>query len=165
MPDGRGVVYVSTVDNYLYLYDLATRRSRKIIDEPTLAPLNTVSPDGKWLVYQSSASADLSIKARLIDGGETRVVIATPGQSNAHPIVSPSGRWFYYQANHKNLYRLPGPAQGWRTAEPQKVTNWPESGLFIEDPRISADGRQLIYSRGRITGDLWLLRFSTGGSK
>ncbi|MDQ5858214.1 MAG: hypothetical protein M3542_08075, partial [Acidobacteriota bacterium] len=57
------------------------------------------------------------------------------------------------------LYRLPGPAQGWRKAEPQKVTNFRESGLFIEDPRLSMDGKQLIYSRGRITGDLWLLKF------
>ncbi|MEO8348216.1 MAG: protein kinase [Acidobacteriota bacterium] len=164
-PDGRGIVYVSTVDNHLYLYDPTTRRGRKVTDEPTLAPLNTVSPDGKWLVYQSSGSADLSIHARLIDGGETRVVVATPGQANAHPIISPSGNWFYYQADHKNLYRLPGPAQGWRKAEPQKVTNFPESGLFIEDPRISMDGKQLIYSRGRITGDLWLLRFRKSGSK
>jgi len=27
------------------------------------------------------------------------------------------------------------------------------------------DGKQLIYSRGRITGDLWLLRFPKTGSK
>jgi hypothetical protein len=40
-----------------------------------------------------------------------------------------------------------------------KVTDFPESGLFIEDPLISPDGNQLIYSRGKITGDLWLLRF------
>jgi hypothetical protein len=43
-----------------------------------------------------------------------------------------------------------------------KVTNFPESGLFIEDPRLSMDGKQLIYSRGRITGDVWLLKFGKG---
>jgi hypothetical protein len=80
-------------------------------------------------------------------------------------MVSPSGNWVYYQVDHKNIYRLPGPAQGWRKAEPQKITDFPESGLFIEDPRLSMDGKQLIYSRGRITGDLWLLRFPTNGSK
>jgi eukaryotic-like serine/threonine-protein kinase len=165
MPDSRGFVHVSTGDNYLYLYDLATRRERKVTDEPTLAPLSIVSPDGKWLVYQSSAEADISIRARPIDGGETRVVIGTPNRANYHPMVSPSGNWVYYQVDHKNIYRLPGPAQGWRKAEPQKITNFRESGLFIEDPRLSMDGKQLIYSRGKITGDLWLLKFPSERGK
>jgi Tol biopolymer transport system component len=165
MPDSRRVVHVSTVDNYLYLYDPATRREQKLTDEPTRAPLNIVSPDGKWLVYQSSAEADISIRARPIDGGETRVVISTPNRANYHPMLSPSGNWVYYQVDHKNIYRLPGPAQGWRKAEPQKITNFSESGLFIEDPRLSPDGRQLIYSRGKIVGDLWLYRFPKRGTK
>jgi serine/threonine protein kinase len=166
MPDNRGLVYCSTADRYLYLYDLATRRSRKVTDEPTMAPLNTVSPDGRWIVYQSSAESSITIRARPIDGGETRVVAATPGQmGSGHPMLSPSGNWFYYQVDHKNVYRVPGPAQGWRKAEPVKVTNFPEFGLFIEDPRLSMDGKQLIYSRGKITGDLWLLRFGEPGPK
>ena len=158
LPDGRRIVHVSTVDHYLYLYDLETRRGRRVTEEPTQAPLSTVSPDGKWLVYQSSAAADISIRARPIDGGETRVVIATPNRANYHPMVSTSGNWLYYQVDHKNIYRLPGPSQGWRKAEPQKITDFPESGLFIEDPLLSRDGKQLLYSRGKITGDLWLLR-------
>jgi hypothetical protein len=165
MPDSRRIVHVSTVDNYLYLYDPETRRDQKLTEEPTQAPLNIVSPDGKWLVYQSSAEADISIRARPIDGGETRIVIGTPNQANYHPMLSPTGNWLYYQVDHKNIYRLPGPAQGWRKAEPQKVTNFPESGLFIEDPRLSMDGKQLIYSRGKIIGDLWLYRFPQRGSK
>ena len=164
-PDSRGVVHLSTVDNYLYLYDIATGRKRRVSGEPTLAPLNIVSPDGKWVVYQSSAEADISIRAHAIEGGETRVVVSEPGQGLMHPLVSPSGNWFYYQPNHKNLYRLPGPAQGWRKAEPQKITSFPESGLFIEDPRLSPDGKLLLYSRGRITGDLWLLKLGGGPSK
>jgi Tol biopolymer transport system component len=164
-PDSRGVVHVSTEDNYLYLHDIATGRKRRVSGEPTLAPLNIVSPDGKWVVYQSSAEPDISIRARAIEGGETRIVASEPGQGLMHPLVSPSGNWFYYQPNHKNLYRLPGPAQGWRKAEPVKVTNFPESGLFIEDPRLSMDGKQLIYSRGRITGDLWLLKLGAASKK
>jgi serine/threonine protein kinase len=164
-PDSRGVVHVSTEDNYLYLHDIATGSKRRVSGEPTLAPLNIVSPDGKWVVYQSSAEPDISIRARAIEGGETRIVASEPGQGLMHPLVSPSGNWFYYQPNHKNLYRLPGPAQGWRKAEPQKITNFPESGLFIEDPRLSMDGKQLIYSRGRITGDLWLLKLGAASKK
>ena len=160
MPDSRGITYASMADFHLHHFDLATRKSRRVTDEETRAPLHIVSADGKWIVYQSSAQSSLTIHARPIDGGETLVVAATPGQmGSGHPMLSPSGNWFYYQVDHKNVYRLPGPSQGWRKAEPQKVTNFPESGLFIEDPRLSMDGKQLIYSRGKITGDLWLLRF------
>jgi eukaryotic-like serine/threonine-protein kinase len=163
MPDSQGITYSSLSDFYLYHFDLATRRSRRVTDEETRAPLHLVSNDGKWIVYQSSAQSSITIHAHPIDGGETRVVAAAPGQmGSGHPMLSPSGNWFYYQVDHKNVYRLPGPSQGWRKAEPQKVTNFPESGLFIEDPRLSMDGRELIYSRGKITGDLWLLRFGKG---
>ncbi|HEX9149521.1 MAG TPA: hypothetical protein VF958_10210, partial [Thermoanaerobaculia bacterium] len=166
MPDSRGITYSSLSDFYLYHFDLATRRSRRVADEETRAPLHLVSNDGKWIVYQSSAQSSITIHAHPIDGGETRVVASTPGQmGSGHPMLSPSGNWFYYQVDHKNVYRLPGPSQGWKKAEPQKVTNFPESGLFIEDPRLSMDGKQLIYSRGKITGDLWLLRFGKPGSK
>jgi Tol biopolymer transport system component len=166
MPDSRGITYSSLSDFYLYHLNLATRKSRRVTDEETRAPLHVVSNDGKWIVYQSSAQSSLTIHARPIDGGETLVVAATPGQmGSGHPMLSPSGNWFYYQVDHKNVYRLPGPSQGWRKAEPQKVTNFPESGLFIEDPRLSMDGKQLIYSRGRITGDLWLLKFPQRSEK
>jgi len=160
MPDSRGITYSSMTDFYLHHLDLATRRSRRVTDDETRAPLHVVSHDGKWIVYQSSAESYLTIRARPIDGGQTVVVASTPGQmGSGHPMLSPSGNWLYYQVDHKNVYRLPGPSQAWRKAEPAKVTNFPESGLFIEDPRLSLDGKQLIYSRGKITGDLWLLKF------
>jgi hypothetical protein len=53
---------------------------------------------------------------------------------------------------------VPGPGQNWRQAEPEKVTNFPESNLYLEDPQISRDGRQLLYSRGRIIGDIWIMK-------
>jgi Tol biopolymer transport system component len=160
MPDSRGITYSSVSDDYLNQLDLATGRSRRVTDEPTQAPLHTVSADGKWIVYQSSAQSSITIHAHPINGGETLVVAAAPGtMGSGHPMLSPSGNWFYYQVDHKNVYRVPGPSQGWRKEDPVKVTSFPESGLFIEDPRLSMDGKQLIYSRGKITGDLWLLRF------
>jgi hypothetical protein len=60
--------------------------------------------------------------------------------------------------DHKNIYRVPGPAQQWRQAEPEKVTSFPESGLFLEDPQISRDGRWLFYSRGRTRSDIWIMK-------
>jgi len=42
-------------------------------------------------------------------------------------------------------------------APPEQVTHYPESGLFLEEPQISADGRRLVYSRIRTAGDLWAI--------
>ena len=85
-----------------------------------------------------------------------------------HPSFSPSGRWLYFQPNHKNVYRVPGPAQQWRRAPPERVTDFPEAGLYLDDPKVSRDGSSLFYTRGRRTGILWLLRLDAsrpGGEK
>jgi len=37
------------------------------------------------------------------------------------------------------------------------VTNFPETGLFLEDAHTSRDGRQLVYSRRRTTSDIWVM--------
>ena len=161
MPSGRAIAYGSVVNrnqNQLNIYDLTTGTSRQLTNEPGVVPIAAVSPDGKWLIYQSNPNGNIDLRAIPVEGGEARVVVATPHQ-DYHPSVSPTGNWLYFQLDHKNIYRVPGPAQNWRNAEPQKVTNFPESGLFLEDPQISRDGRRLIYSHGRITGDLWLVTF------
>jgi Tol biopolymer transport system component len=115
------------------------------------------SPDGRWLVYQFQGAGNVDVHATPMAGGPARVIVATPRQ-DYHPFFSPSGKWMYFQPDHKNLYRVPGPAQDWKQADAVKVTEFPEpAGLFLEDPQISRDGKQLLYSRGKITGDIWLL--------
>jgi Tol biopolymer transport system component len=156
MPDGRSLIYFSLGDRQIYLFDLATNNARRLTDEPKIVQLFAVSADGKWIIFQTLQAGNIDLKSIPIEGGESRTVVATIHQ-DYHPSVSPSGRWLYFQPDHKNLYRVPGPAQGWRQAEPQKVTNFPESGFFFDDPQISTDGRQLLYSRGRVTGDIWMM--------
>ncbi len=155
-PDSRGVVY-SDVDKHKVLYhELGSTTPRTIIDKPNIMPILAVSPDGKWIAYQTTIAGNVDIHAVPFSGGESRAVVSTPRQ-DYHPSFSPSGRWLYFQPDHKNLYRVPGPAQNWRQAAPEKVTNFTESGLLIEDPQISPDGRLLLYSHGRMTADIWVM--------
>ena len=157
LPDGSELVY-QTLKNQIFVYDLASRRSRPIATQPDVVTMPTPSPDAKWIVYQSTSkdAGKVEVHAVGLDGGQPRLVVST-GRQDFHPFFSPSGRWVYFQPNHKNLYRVPGPAQEWQRADPAKMTDFPESGLFLEDPQISRDGKQLLYSRGRITGDIWIL--------
>lgn len=158
LPDGTAILYGSVVDgrNQLFLFHLLDKSSRRLTNEVGTVPIGAFSADGKWLIHQSNASGNIDLRAIPLAGGESSSVVATPHQ-DYHPSISPSGKWLYFQLDHKNIYRVPGPAQDWRKTEPEKMTNFPESGLFLEDPQISRDGRQLLYSRGRITGDIWIL--------
>jgi serine/threonine protein kinase len=161
LPSGAAIAYGFVADggqNQIHIFDLATKSARQLTNERGVVPIYTISPDGKWLIFQSNSSGNIDLHAVPVEGGESRVVVGTAHQ-DYHPFVSPSGKWLYFQLDHKNVYRVPGPAQNWRQAEPEKVTNFPESGLFLEDPQISRDGRQLLYSRGRITGDIWIMSF------
>lgn len=71
---------------------------------------------------------------------------------------SPDGRWIYFQPNHQNIYRMA--AQG---GPAQQVSHFAESGLFIEEPTISPDGRYLLYNGSNGGSSLWLLRI--GGNR
>ena len=158
-PSGLALIYGSVVEgrqNQLVIFDLATKTLRRLTNEPDVVPLSAFSPDGKWVIYQSTQSGNVDLRAVPVEGGESRSVVATAHQ-DYHPFVSPSGKWLYFQLDHKNIYRVPGPTQEWRKGEPEKVTNFPESGLFLEDPQISRDGHWLLYSHGRITGDVWIM--------
>jgi Tol biopolymer transport system component len=157
--DGRGIVSVSPKDRQLYVTDLSTRNSRRLTQERGVMPIIVTSRDGKWAVYQSVQSGDVDLYAVPLEGGVSRPVVAT-SHKEYHPMLSPSGRWLYYLRDHNVIYRVPGPAQDWRQASPEKVIDFRlPSGAFIEDPQITPDGRYLLYARGRFSGDLWLASF------
>jgi Tol biopolymer transport system component len=159
MPDGRAIVGLLLRERQHMLLDVSTGEKRPLTNEQGVMPVVSISSDGRWAAYQSSMSANVDIRAVPVGGGESRAVVTTP-RYDYHPFFSPSGRWLYFGPDHKNIYRVPGPAQDWRQGEPEKVTNFPESGLFLEDPQFSRDGRWLLYSRGRITGDIWVMNLA-----
>jgi Tol biopolymer transport system component len=158
LPDGSGLIY-QNLKNQIFRYDLAGGRSRQISTQPDIVSMHTPSWDGKWIAYQATGkdASNVDVHAVGLDGREPRVVVSTTRQ-DYHPFFSPSGRWVYFQPDHKNIYRVPGPAQDWKPADPVKVTDFPEAGLFLEDPQISRDGKQLLYARGKITSDIWILK-------
>jgi dipeptidyl aminopeptidase/acylaminoacyl peptidase len=158
--DGKGLIYHSVADKQYYLYSLATGESRQITDEPSVGGMVGVSADGQWIAFQPipGLSKDLGARAAPVSGGPSRIPVPSHAHWESHPFFSPSGGWFYFQSEHKNLYRVPGPAQAWKTAPPEKVTDFPETAdFFMEDPQFSADGKQLLFSLGKAHGDIWIL--------
>jgi eukaryotic-like serine/threonine-protein kinase len=115
-----------------------------------------VDSKGQWVVSQVTEGGAFALAAVPISGGTPRVVVPATYEA-FHPFFSPSGRWLYFQHNHKNIFRVPGPAQNWKAATPEKVTDFSGIDLYIEQPTPSRDGSRLLYTRGRRTGDILIL--------
>jgi Tol biopolymer transport system component/serine/threonine protein kinase len=156
-PDGRSLVYAYQKGAYyqLFVLDLASRQERQLTLSASDKYFPAWSPDGRWIVYSSNAGASVQIWRIPMSGGEERIL--TSGYERVgHPFYSPDGRWVYVQPSHLNIYRMA--AAGGAL---QKVTNFPESGLFLEEPTISPDGRWLAYCRSNGGSSLWLLKIES----
>jgi Tol biopolymer transport system component len=154
MPDGKRIL-IPRGDG-VFQFDLA---SNQAIPVPGAVgrTLTLIDPSGQWVVSQVSSGGTYGLTAVPISGGAPRVVV--PAVHDAyHPFFSLSGRWLYFQRNHKNILRVPGPAQDWRAATPEKVTDFSGLDLYIDQPTLAKDGSRLLYTRGRRTGDILILR-------
>jgi Tol biopolymer transport system component len=154
-PSGRALVYGASVNGHsqLFDFDLSTRRVRQLTfssDDKLDAVFSP--PDGRWLVYASNANGSSQLWRIPASGGQPEPL--TKGNDRVrHMFYSPDGRWLYFQPNHLNIYRMP--ADGGAV---QQVTHFRESGLLLEEPTISPDGRYLVYSRSNGGSSLWVLR-------
>jgi TolB protein len=154
---GRSLLYTSVKDhfNQLFILDLPSGRERQLTTSRSDKYEGRWSPDGNWIVFPSNAGGSLQVWKVSAQGGEERK-LTSGDERMRHAFYSPDGRWIYVQPSHRNIYRLP--AEG---GQLRPVTNFPESGLFIEEPTISPDGRFLVYSRSRGGSSLWLLTLGT----
>jgi TolB protein len=156
-PDGRSLVYTYRKDrfNQLFILDMPSGRERQLTTSRSDKWDARWSPDGQWILFPSNAGGSVQAWKVSAQGGEERVL--TSGYERMrHVFWSPDGRSVYVQPSHRNIFRLPadgGPLQ--------RVTNFPESGLFLEEPTISPDGKFLVYARSRGGSSLWLLTLGT----
>jgi Tol biopolymer transport system component len=158
LADGRRMVVQR--GEQLALLDVASGAETPISGAKTRT-LFTVDAQEHWIVMQSSDRGNVDLVAVPLAGGAPRTVVATP-REDYHPMLSSSGRWLYFLPDHANFARVPGPAQGWRSATPEPVTHFTDNDLFLEDPHLAHDGTRLYYLRGRTTADLWVLRLDRG---
>ncbi len=158
-PDSRGLAFGDFEHRSVRVLDLTTKASRVLANEGSIRALQKFSADGKWMVYQAIGERGVQ-ELRVVSTNTTRSrILVSDARENMHPFFSPDDKWVYFGPDHKNVYRVPGPAQDWRSAPPQQVTFFPESNLYLEEPQMSADGQYLYYSRRSISSDLWLGRF------
>ncbi len=152
-PDGRKVLYYARVQEHLQLFEveIATRKTRQLTSSPSDKWAEEWSPDGRSLLYFSTADGTVQVWRMPAAGGKEEQL--TFGHERVrHASYSPDGKWIYVQPSHRNICRIPaggGPMQ--------PVTKFPESGLFLEEPAISPDGRSLLYCKSNGGSSLWLI--------
>jgi Tol biopolymer transport system component len=158
-PDGRRVLVPLTDETGIELFevDLATRKERRLTATPGNKYDGVWSPDGRTLAFTATTGSAVQLWTQPAGGDEARQ-LTFGSERMRHPSFSPDGKWIYVQPSHRNIWRVP--AAGGRL---ERVTDFPESGLFLEEPTLSPDGRALAYARWKGGGSLWLLRL--GGAE
>jgi Tol biopolymer transport system component/tRNA A-37 threonylcarbamoyl transferase component Bud32 len=139
-------------DLQLFLLDMKTRKQEPLTSSPgNKWPGEGWSPDGKWITYFSNKGGSIQVWRVPAEGGREEQLTFGDDRMR-HAFYSRDGKWLYVQPNHGNILRIP--AAG---GKPEAVTHFPESGLFIEEPTLSPDGRYIVYCRSNGASSLWLL--------
>jgi TolB protein len=154
-PDGRTLVYGAIVNGHsqLFTFDFSTKAVKQLTFSSDDKFNAVFSPNGLWVTYASNANGSGQLWRIPLNGGQPGQL--TNGSDRVrHMFYSRDGRWLYFQPNHLNIYRML--ADGGQPVE--QVTHFPESGLLLEEPTITPDGRYLVYCRRNGGSSLWVLR-------
>jgi len=153
-PDGSRILYCyKAKDGFLQMFtlDLNSRQEQQLTSSPSDKYDPVWSTDGKQIAYSSNYGGSVQMWQIAASGGK-EVQLTHGFDRLRHATYSPDGHWLYVQPNHLNVHRIP--AGGGKLAP---VTNFPEGELFMEEPRVSPDGRWLVYCRNHGGSSLWLL--------
>ena len=126
LADGSGLLYYNQTESDLLLRPYERPLSA---DSHSAGRGDHAHAESRW---QSGSSINPRAKTPVtstctrvgLDGGQPRVVASTRRQ-DFHPFFSPSGRWVYFQPDHKNLYRVPGPGAGLETRRSSQDHGFP----------------------------------------
>jgi Tol biopolymer transport system component len=116
-----------------------------------------VSPDGKWLLYDSNVSGNSDIYRMALPSGEPERLTTDPSD-DFFPALSPDGRevaFHSWRAGSRDIYVMPldgGPLQRVSSSPRQEWTaQW------------SPDGSALSFSEASPTGAIWIARRGRDG--
>ena len=155
-PDGRHVVFYETGGAYdsvgarsqLNILELGgTRPSQVLGPFPGLNRNGTVSPDGRWLAYESNESGRFEIYVRpypSVQGGRWQVST----ESGVRPLWSRDGRELFYVTDRNELMSVRvAPGTTWAGGLPERLftnSNFTVSGLTGVTYDVAPDGRFLL---------------------
>ena len=173
-PDGRRVVYSSNDDLWWIAADGSGRPESLLVANGNRFA-GTVTPDGRAVVFQESASDRNGIRSMIFDSAPAshQVIPGTFGESS--PALSPNGRWLAYQSDETGqmeVYVRPYPGPGARVSvslHGGTEAVWAHSGreLFFRSgdsliaaavgpgPTFAVTGRRPLFTDSFLNGDAY----------
>jgi Tol biopolymer transport system component/DNA-binding winged helix-turn-helix (wHTH) protein len=157
-PDGKWVVYTSVDDETLWKMSLEGSEPQQLTGSYWKRPV--ISPDGKWIAaFNQGPEPDAQYRIGVIpfEGGAPLRMFDIP--PDIHPYQrmqwTPDGRALTYPGKRDGICNLwSQPIDG---GEPMQLTGFKSNDqIFSFD--WSADGNQLVFSRGDWTFDIVLIR-------
>jgi serine/threonine protein kinase/WD40 repeat protein len=97
-PDGRSLLIESAEverRSDIVMVNVADRTVTSLIATPFSESAARISPDGKWMAYQSDESGRLEVYLRSFPGLEAKVQVSTGG--GEQPVWSRDGKWVYFR--------------------------------------------------------------------
>ncbi len=147
-PDGVTLVYgrsqESGTGRDVWLFPLASDENPSPVLESANIEFNAViSPDGKWLAYESNESGREEIYVQAFPSAERRQQISTAGGSE--PVWAPSGRELFYRNANQMLAVEIETEEGLRAGRPHVL--FEKEFEFTNNFRnydISLDGKRFV---------------------
>ena len=147
-PDGR-TLYYSTNPNGphdIYRKSLSgAGQAEPVVVAPGLQKPSSVSPDGRYLVFNSEENERNVFKVLELGSGQVRTLREGPF-SSGHGVVSPDGRFVAFESDESVRTEV------FVTSFPQTGRSWLVSSDGGRYPSWRSDGREIVYSAldGRI---------------
>jgi Tol biopolymer transport system component len=149
--DGKYLLYSLPVpgEPSRQIFSLPLEGERKpslVVDRGTFGKL---SPDGRWLAYNSAESGRLEVYVMPFGGGQGKWQVSANGSANggAGPRWSTDGKELYYMDLTFNLFSVPvkntGGSLQFGVAE-KLITNWSAPQVFYD---VSPDGKKFLLDR------------------
>lgn len=106
-PDGKTLSYVKSVDNLFsaWTLDIATKTPTQIPNSGPEALGTNISPDGRWIAYQSTATGRHEIYVRPLGRPGPAVQVTTTGAFR--PIWSADMREMFFDDGQRQLWVVP----------------------------------------------------------
>jgi len=112
----------------------------------------SVSPDGRWLAFDSNRNGGQDIWRMPVDGSSPPEPISAGPEDEFQPTYSPDGRWVSFHATRsgslRDLYVVPA------AGGPRTRIVVPTSNNLV--PRFSPDERSVSYIEWAENGQVWL---------
>jgi hypothetical protein len=145
-PDGARLVYVEVTPETrfdIWTLTIADRKRELLVKSPAIEWFGRVSPNGRWLAYQSNETGRYEVFVRPFQGSGGRVQVSPSG--GAEPWWSGDGRTLYY-LHDRTLFGVEmDPARGISEPTPKTMFRRPDMTAYAGLP----DRRFLVADRIR----------------